>query len=127
MIAEAIRDYADARAYALHRVRAYRDDLPRGLPPTDWRAWHAAYFADSLWPPYAPYHEAYWRWLWDIAPDTATSPFVAIWPRGFAKSTSVEVGAAAVAARCTRRYGLYICDVQDQADDHVQNVANMTT
>jgi hypothetical protein len=32
---------------------------------------------------------------------------------------------ALIAGRKTRRYGLYICETQDQADDHVGNVATM--
>lgn len=52
-------------------------------------------------------------------------PFVGIWPRGFGKSTSVELACAAVAAHETRRYALYICESQDQADDHIANVGGM--
>jgi hypothetical protein len=47
---------------------------------------------------------------------------VAIWPRGGAKSTSTEVACVALAARRSRRYALYVCESQDQADDHVSNV-----
>src|SRR5690606_38001144 len=89
----------------------------------DWRAWHAALFPTVLYPPYAPYHVEFWDWVWSLRPDTPARPFVAVWPRGFAKSSSAEVACAAVAARGTRRYGLYICDTQDQADTHVGNVA----
>lgn len=52
-------------------------------------------------------------------------PFVGIWPRGFGKSTSTELACAAIAARQTRRYALYVCESQDQADDHIANVAGM--
>lgn len=31
----------------------------------------------------------------------------------------------AIAARQARRYGIYVCETQEQADDHVQNVAAM--
>jgi hypothetical protein len=50
---------------------------------------------------------------------------VAIWPRGGAKSTSTELGCVAIAARERRRYVLYVAMTQEQADDHVQNVAAM--
>ncbi len=93
--------------------------------PTNWRDWIAANFSGYLWPPYAPYHEQFWDWAWNIDAGNAAPPFVAIWPRGFAKSTSTEVACAMTAARQTRRYGLYVCATQDRADDHVLNVAGL--
>lgn len=91
----------------------------------DWRDWLARFFGGYLYPPYAPYHEEFWEWVWAIRPDQPARPFVAIWPRGFAKSTSVEIVCAAVAALGARRYGLYVCATQDQADKHVANVAGL--
>lgn len=92
---------------------------------TDWRTWIAQNFSGYLWPPYAPYHEAFWEWAWSIRAGEPSRPFVAIWPRGFAKSTSTEVACAMVAARGTRTYGLYCCDTQERADDHIKNVAGL--
>jgi hypothetical protein len=109
----------------LVRSRLMRQPRVNLVAPADWRGWHAAVVPGYLWPPYADYHVAFWEWLWSIAPGEAAPPFVAIWPRGFAKSTSVEVGGAAVAARGTRKYGLYVCATQDQADTHVANVAGI--
>lgn len=97
----------------------------RQVIETDWRTWIAQNFSGYLWPPYAPYHEAFWDWAWSIAAGEPSRPFVAIWPRGFAKSTSTEVACAMVAARGTRTYGLYICDTQERADDHISNVAGL--
>lgn len=109
----------------LVRARLMRQPRANLVAPTEWEAWHAAVVPGYLWPPYADYHVAFWEWLWAIAPNEAAPPFVAIWPRGFAKSTSVEVGCSAVAARGTRKYGLYVCSTQDQADTHVANVAGI--
>jgi len=52
-------------------------------------------------------------------------PMVAIWPRGHGKSTGAELGAISLAARGIRKYGLYVCGSQEQADDHVANVGNL--
>jgi hypothetical protein len=90
-----------------------------------WEEWLAAAVPTYLWPPYASYHAEFWQWVWSIAPGKAAPPFVAIWPRGFAKSTSTEVAVAMLAARQQRKYALYICATQDQADTHVQNVAGI--
>jgi len=87
--------------------------------------WIAANFSGYLWPPYAPYHTEYWQWLWAIEADHPAAPYVMVWPRGFAKSTSVEVGCAALAARGTRNYCLYVSSTQNQADGHVASVAAM--
>lgn len=75
---------------------------------------------------FAPHHHKFWQWVWALDADVrpATVP-VLLWPRGGAKSTSVEMACAAVAARQTRRYVLYVSGKQAQADDHVGNVAGL--
>ncbi len=72
----------------------------------------------------APYHWDFWEWLWELKPDQTQSPqpYVAVWPRGWAKSTNGEVGAVALATKGFK-YGLYVCGTQPQADDHVLNVS----
>lgn len=110
---------------ALAAVRIRRRQAQTTPPPDDWRGWLAAVFPSYLWPPYASYHCEYWDWLTAIEAGKSASAFVAIWPRGFAKSTSVEVGCAYVAATQTRTYALYVSATQEQADTHVQNVAGL--
>lgn len=53
------------------------------------------------------------------------NPFVAIWARGAAKSTSAELACAAIAAMKRRKYVLYCSETQDQADDHIQTLAGL--
>ena len=97
----------------------------------DWRAWLLTllpeYVSDPQGRPvpFAAHHEALWDWAWAIRRGVRPRPFVAIWPRGGAKSTSAELACVALGARGARRYGLYVCETQDQADDHVGNVAAM--
>jgi hypothetical protein len=110
-------DLAIAAVRIRHRQQA-------GAPPDgDWRAWHASVVPGYLWPPYAEYHDKFWQWVVTIEAGKASPPFVAIWPRGFAKSTSIEVAAAMLAALKHRTYALYICATQEQADTHVANIA----
>lgn len=90
-----------------------------------WRTWLATVFPTYVDRGFAPYHEHYWAWVWGIAADEIPQPFVAIWPRGAGKSTSAEMACAMLAARKTRNYALYICETQEQADDHVSNVASL--
>ncbi len=91
----------------------------------DYHTWLDHAFPTYVSQRFAPYHEEFWEWVWAIKADTTPRPFVAIWPRGAGKSTSVELACAAVAGRETRKYALYICETQEQADDHVSNVAGL--
>lgn len=87
----------------------------------NWREWISLISPQRY--DFAPHHEDFWRWVWSVRPDERPRPFVAIWPRGGAKSTSTELACVLLAARGARKYGLYVCESQDQADDHVSNVA----
>lgn len=89
----------------------------------DWRQWIALVSPQRF--SFAPHHEQFWEWVWSVEPDKRPPPFVAIWPRGGAKSTSTELACVLLAARGARKYGLYVCESQDQADDHVSNVASL--
>ncbi len=117
--------YAErAASVAVIAVKRRRESAPP-LDETDWRAWLAALFPIHVAAPFAPHHADYWDWLWELAPDVAPPPFIGVWPRGGGKSSSVELGIAALAARGRRSYGLYICESQAQADDHVSSVARL--
>lgn len=74
---------------------------------------------------FAPHHRQFWQWLWAIDRGDRPESFVGIWGRGQAKSTSAELGVVALGARRRRKYVLYVCGTQDQADDHVGNIASM--
>lgn len=113
---------AELRALAMVRARDYRKDIPPP-PPADWQGWLTTVFGSYVRPPFATYHAEFWEWVWRLEAGVSSDPFVAIWPRGFGKSTAAEIACAAVAARGTRTYVLYIMETQDQADTHVQNVA----
>ncbi|MGH9339084.1 MAG: hypothetical protein ACRD1R_05740 [Acidobacteriota bacterium] len=73
--------------------------------------------------PFAGHHREMWRWIWNIRRGERQRAFVAIWPRDGGKSTNAELACATVGARRARKYVLYVSGTQDQADDHVQNVA----
>lgn len=71
------------------------------------------------------HHAEFWDWLWSIEAGQPSPSFVALWPRGGAKSTSAEAGCVAVGAKRTRRFILYVSGTQDQANQHVQNIGAM--
>lgn len=89
------------------------------------RAWLARYFSNYVRFPFAGHHDDFWQWTWSVSAGHRPKPFVAVWPRGGAKSTSAELGVAALGARNARRYVLYVSETQDQADDHVANIGTL--
>ncbi|MDA0990770.1 MAG: hypothetical protein O3A51_08470 [Verrucomicrobia bacterium] len=97
----------------------------RYTPPTEWRDWLAAIFPSYVTAPFADRHSQLWEWGWAIKPGIRPAPFVAIWPRGGAKSTSAELLTVAIGARQKRKYAWYICETQDQADKHIDTIAGM--
>lgn len=91
-----------------------------------WALWLLTLFPGLFAAPhFAPHHQALWEWAWSLRPGVRPEPFVAIWPRGAAKSTTAELAVVALGARQLRRYGLYVCNTQEQADDHVANIAGL--
>lgn len=87
-----------------------------------WQRWLGTLFPDAIRDP-APHHDAIGEWVWAIEGDARPAPLVAILARGGAKSTMAELAVVAIGARNIRKYGLYCCGTQEQADDHVANVA----
>ena len=73
--------------------------------------------------PLAKYHTEFWAWVWSLTAGVSSPPFVAVWPRGFAKSTNAEAAVVAVGALNKRSYCLYISGTQEQANNHVQSIA----
>lgn len=117
----AVREFIRARAALQKRTRPYRD---KAKPERhDWRAWLALIFGAFVRGPYAEFHVEFWQYVFGIELGAYVRPLVTIWPRRAGKSTSSEVAAAVVGALRTRRYVLYVCATQAQANDHVQNIA----
>lgn len=101
----------------------------REVLETHWRVWlltlFRPYFTRGGDDPFGVHHVTFWDWVWAIRRGHRPAPYVGIWPRGAAKSTSAEMACAVVGARNTRRYVLYISSTQARADDHVSNIATM--
>lgn len=91
----------------------------------DYESWLTTIFPNHAKESLADHHHAFWRWIDGTKPDVRPEAFVAIWNRGGAKSSSAELGAVNLGARRKRKYALYVCRIQDQADDHVENIGSM--
>lgn len=91
----------------------------------DYQNWLRTLFPHYFSRSFAPHHVKFWDWAWAVAPGVRPRSEVDIWSRGHGKSTNAEAVCAAWGARGTRRYVWYLSGTQDQADDHVGNVASM--
>lgn len=119
-----------AAAKSLSAKTSARVGLWRPLP-ADGIAWLRANFSTYFQDvhgydiPFAERHLEFWRWVWALRPGVSVDPFFAVWPRAGGKSSSVEMACSVIAYFGLRRYGLYLSSVQQQADDHVSNVAGL--
>lgn len=103
------------------RERALIEELARELEEAP-ELWLRFFFPQYLTHELAPHQWEFWHHVWGIDANRPAEPFLAIWPRGGAKSTSLELGVVMLAARSRRRYAVYVSSTQDLADRHVATV-----
>ena len=89
-----------------------------------WEEWLLAFASSHTRYGFAEHHKHFWNWVYAVE-DSRPRPYIAIWPRGGAKSTSAELAVVNLGARGVRRYCLYISETQEQADDHVSTIATL--
>ena len=109
----------------LHKLRT--DAAKRGalLPPDDPIAWVTAIYRNTFSKPLGPQHKEVFEWAWNIQRGVRPAPFVAIWSRGFGKSTTAETIAVMLGAREQRKYLLYVSETQELADSHLLAIRGM--
>lgn len=76
---------------------------------------------------YAQRHLDFWEWVSEITHNSRPRAFIGCWPRGGAKSTTVELGVGYIGSQPypVRNYVLYVSETQPQADKHVQAIGTM--
>lgn len=95
--------------------------LRLGTPaPTEYEQWLQTLWPDTFNLPLANCHHEMWRWLWGLTPDQ-TAAGVFVWPRGWAKTTNARRVPVRLVTK-GYRYGLYIQNTQDMANDAVQSI-----
>ena len=95
-----------------------------------WRTWLPAVGPHTFTGSFATFHEEFWDWYWRLvwkrkrgeSISADEQAFLAIWARGFAKSSSVEWAAIAEGALIGKGYVLYVSGTQALADGHVQSI-----
>lgn len=123
-----ISDYLDSRSYEeaklqkLKHKAAQSSALVAPDKPLDWvLAIYRAIFSR----PFGPQHRELFEWAWDVKPGVRSAPFVAVWSRGFGKSTTAETIAVMLGAREQRKYLLYVSETQELADSHLLAIRGM--
>ncbi|HEX5735710.1 MAG TPA: hypothetical protein VF131_22980 [Blastocatellia bacterium] len=119
---EVIRARAAARARAV-RVSGGVENS-RAEIETDYMTWLNAIFPEQMngYRELAPFHHELLTHAWAIRRGIRPKPFFAVWFRGAGKSTLGEMIAVMLGALEWRKYVLYVCNTQDQANDHVNNI-----
>ncbi len=92
---------------------------------TPWQRWLSQTFPREAAKPLAPRHIRFWEWFDALKPGERPRPIVEPWPRGGGKSTTAEIATVRVCVKLSRRYVLYVCGTQEQADKHTQAVAKL--
>ena len=104
-------------------LRVNQEKLPDAdLPVWEWIQKHFPHVATAK---PAQRHIDLWDWVERLKPGICPKAFIAIWPRGGGKSTSVELACARVCATLSRRCMLIVSETQEQADKRVQAIASL--
>lgn len=93
--------------------------------PDDPIKWMLALFPSIFTRPFGAMHKELYEWAWNVKSGESATPFVAIWSRGFGKSTSVEATTILMGATARRHYCLYVSATQDLADQHLSSIRDM--
>lgn len=95
-----------------------------------WAKWLLAMFPDlfrladgSI--EFAHYHIAWWNWVFSVPTVGRPRPYLNCQPRDTGKSLGMEVAACYLGLEGIRKYFLYVCSTQDQADDHVTTISTL--
>ena len=125
------------RSKALSAIKAelikrgvYKPDQPKEAAPeisdvhrVGGMEWVTKHFPGQVTCPYGDRHIWFWNRLDELYPGKRCKPLAAVWPRGSGKSTTAELACVYVGVKLSRRFVLYVCDTQDQADKHLANIA----
>lgn len=93
--------------------------------PDDPVSWMQAMFPSIFNRPFGQMHVDVFNWAWNIKLNEPYNPLVAVWSRGFGKSTVCEASTIMVGARGLRKYCLYVSATQELADQHVASIRDM--
>jgi len=56
----------------------------------DWELWVKTFFPAVAGKPFSNAHREFWEWVWEVERDDRPTPWVSVWPRGFAKALALD-------------------------------------
>ncbi len=113
---------AEAKLQKIRNDAGKRSALQAPTAPLDWVI---AIYRSVFSKPFGPQHRGVFEWAWPIERGVRPQPLVAIWSRGFGKSTTAETVAVMLGAREQRKYLLYVSETQELADSHLLAIRGM--
>jgi hypothetical protein len=95
---------------------------PEIIPPGP--EWVKKHFPEVATAPFGDRQLQLWRWGESLELGVHQYPFGAIWPRGSAKSKTVELLCTYLERTRRRKFVLYVSGTQEQANDHVDAIGH---
>lgn len=94
-----------------------------------WKEWLLRFFAPNFQnemeeASFSVYHQEFWEYIYTVKEFERPNPFIAVWPREGGKSTNVELAIIYLAHMRFRQYCVYVSGTQEQANDHIGNIAS---
>ena len=123
-----LKDLLPQRVYEEAKLEKIKTDAQKRSalkPPDTPTEWVLAIYRSIFSRPFGPQHISLFDWAWSVKPGERSNPFVAIWSRGFGKSTTAETVAVMLGAREQRKYLLYVSETQELADSHLLAIRGM--
>jgi hypothetical protein len=126
-----LHSFSPERLAELDKVLFADDEMDAfTLEAKGWRAWLPKTGPRTFTGSFAPFHAELWDWLWDLTVrrkagerlSEEKKAFLALWPRGFGKSSSVEWAAILEGALMKTGYVLYVCGTSSRAAEHVASI-----
>lgn len=123
-----IKDLLDEKSYEQAKLAKLKSEAAKRSAlkaPEEPAAWVTAIYRNIFSKPFGPQHKEMFEWAWGVRSGERPNPFVAIWSRGFGKSTTAETIAVMLGAREQRKYLLYVSETQELADSHLLAIRGM--
>lgn len=122
---EAVEDLGEREGYQLGFLECLHGAIP--ATTSSWRGWLEHFFPQKVAAGFASHHEKFWEWTWSVEATGSPVPHLGIYPRGGGKTTAMELAIAALLSRKRRSFVLYVCAIQDAANQRVQNISALVT
>ena len=126
-VADAIRNLVTKESRldtggAIMRDRSYPIEEGANIGYEEWIRRYAGHIVRR---DLAPAHMRAWEWAESLKKGKMPPAFLACWPRGAGKSTTIELIISRMSHTVNRNFVLYVSAKQESADNHVSDIARV--